>query len=87
MDAKYAFLIASSRAIPHVLLTANLLGAFYYRRLVRWFNRMTHIDPMWKGAHYDRLLRRPDDLFSFFYAEVGILFTRGALWLGAAECS
>lgn len=35
-------------AIPFGTLTANLLGAFIIGAGLAWFNRMTHIDPMWK---------------------------------------
>ncbi|HEX4501435.1 MAG TPA: fluoride efflux transporter CrcB [Scandinavium sp.] len=35
-------------AIPIGTLTANLLGAFIIGAGLAWFNRMTHIDPMWK---------------------------------------
>ncbi|EAZ6210943.1 fluoride efflux transporter CrcB [Salmonella enterica] len=36
------------QAIPIGTLTANLLGAFIIGMGFAWFNRMTHIDPMWK---------------------------------------
>ena len=35
-------------AIPVGTLTANLVGAFIIGLGLAWFNRMTHIDPMWK---------------------------------------
>lgn len=35
-------------AIPLGTLTANLAGAFIIGLGLAWFNRMTHIDPMWK---------------------------------------
>jgi len=35
-------------AIPLGTLTANLIGAFIIGGGLAWFNRMTHIDPMWK---------------------------------------
>lgn len=35
-------------AIPLGTLTANLAGAFIIGMGLAWFNRMTHIDPMWK---------------------------------------
>jgi CrcB protein len=35
-------------AIPIGTVTANLLGAFIIGAGLAWFNRMTHIDPMWK---------------------------------------
>lgn len=35
-------------AIPLGTLTANLIGAFIIGVGLAWFNRMTHIDPMWK---------------------------------------
>lgn len=35
-------------AISVGTLTANLLGAFIIGAGLAWFNRMTHIDPMWK---------------------------------------
>ena len=34
--------------IPLGTLTANLLGAFIIGAGLAWFNRMTHIDPLWK---------------------------------------
>ena len=36
------------QAIPVGTLTANLLGAFIIGMGLAWFNRMTHIDPVWK---------------------------------------
>jgi fluoride exporter len=36
------------QAIPIGTLTANLAGAFIIGAGLAWFNRMTHIDPMWK---------------------------------------
>ncbi len=35
-------------AIPMGTLAANLIGAFIIGLGLAWFNRMTHIDPMWK---------------------------------------
>lgn len=35
-------------AIPVGTLTANLAGAFIIGMGLAWFNRMTHIDPLWK---------------------------------------
>ncbi|WP_313130097.1 fluoride efflux transporter CrcB [Pseudescherichia vulneris] len=35
-------------AIPIGTLTANLTGAFIIGMGLAWFNRMTHIDPLWK---------------------------------------
>jgi CrcB protein len=35
-------------AIPVGTLTANLIGAFIIGMGLAWFNRMTHIDPLWK---------------------------------------
>jgi len=34
--------------IPLGTLTANLVGAFIIGMGLAWFNRMTHIDPVWK---------------------------------------
>ncbi len=34
--------------IPLGTLTANLMGAFIIGLGLAWFNRMTHIDPLWK---------------------------------------
>lgn len=34
--------------IPLGTLTANLAGAFIIGMGLAWFNRMTHIDPVWK---------------------------------------
>jgi len=34
--------------IPLGTLTANLIGAFIIGTGLAWFNRMTHIDPVWK---------------------------------------
>ncbi|PDO86856.1 fluoride efflux transporter CrcB [Kosakonia pseudosacchari] len=36
------------QVIPVGTLTANLLGAFIIGMGLAWFNRMTHIDPVWK---------------------------------------
>ncbi|MEG5549779.1 fluoride efflux transporter CrcB [Enterobacter wuhouensis] len=36
------------QAIPMGTLAANLIGAFIIGMGLAWFNRMTHIDPMWK---------------------------------------
>ncbi len=36
------------QAIPIGTLTANLAGAFIIGMGLAWFNRMTHIDPLWK---------------------------------------
>jgi CrcB protein len=36
------------QAIPLGTLTANLIGAFIIGMGLAWFNRMTHIDPIWK---------------------------------------
>ena len=35
-------------AIPIGTLIANLLGAFIIGAGLAWFNRLTHVDPMWK---------------------------------------
>nr|WP_318382811.1 fluoride efflux transporter CrcB [uncultured Enterobacter sp.] len=35
-------------AIPAGTLVANLLGAFIIGLGLAWFNRMTHVDPLWK---------------------------------------
>lgn len=35
-------------AIPVGTLTANLIGAFIIGAGLAWFNRLTHIDPLWK---------------------------------------
>jgi len=35
-------------AIPIGTLTANLAGAFIIGMGLAWFNRMPHIDPLWK---------------------------------------
>ncbi|GGD09718.1 fluoride efflux transporter CrcB [Franconibacter daqui] len=35
-------------AIPLGTLTANLAGAFIIGAGLAWFNRLTHIDPVWK---------------------------------------
>ena len=35
-------------AIPIGTLMANLAGAFIIGMGLAWFNRMTHIDPLWK---------------------------------------
>jgi len=36
------------QAIPLGTLAANLTGAFIIGMGLAWFNRMPHIDPMWK---------------------------------------
>ena len=35
-------------ALPLGTLTANLLGAFIIGAGLAWFNRLPHIDPVWK---------------------------------------
>lgn len=39
---------ALHQQIPIGTLTANLIGAFIIGLGLAWFNRMTHIDPVWK---------------------------------------
>ncbi len=69
------------QAIPIGTLTARIAWRVYYRHGVRWFNHMTHIDPMWKVL-ITGFLRRPDDLFYFFCRSEGILAARGAALAG-----
>ncbi len=74
------------QAIPIGTLTANLLGAFIIGMGFAWFNRMTHIDPMWKVLITTGFCGGLTT-FSTFFCRSGILAARGALWLGAAECA
>lgn len=65
-------------SIPLGTLTANLAGAFIIGMGLAWFNRMTHIDPMWK------LLLTTGfcgglTTFSTFSAEVAFLLQEGRL--------
>ena len=63
-------------ALPIGTLTANLLGAFIIGAGLAWFNRMTHIDPMWKLLITTGLCGGLTT-FSTFSAEVVFLLQAG----------
>lgn len=65
-------------AIPVGTLTANLLGAFIIGAGLAWFNRMTHIDPMWKLLITTGFCGGLTT-FSTFSAEVVFLLQEGKL--------
>jgi len=64
------------QAIPIGTLTANLIGAFIIGMGLAWFNRMTHIDPMWKLLITTGFCGGLTT-FSTFSAEVVFLFQVG----------
>jgi CrcB protein len=64
------------QAIPVGTLTANLIGAFVIGMGLAWFNRMTHIDPMWKLLITTGFCGGLTT-FSTFSAEVVFLFQEG----------
>ncbi|EOL8936337.1 fluoride efflux transporter CrcB [Cronobacter dublinensis] len=69
-------------AIPLGTLTANLAGAFIIGAGLAWFNRMTHLDPMWKLLITTGLCGGLTT-FSTFSAEVVFLLQEGRLgWAG-----
>ncbi|EPR9065236.1 fluoride efflux transporter CrcB [Cronobacter dublinensis] len=69
-------------AIPLGTLTANLAGAFIIGVGLAWFNRMTHLDPMWKLLITTGLCGGLTT-FSTFSAEVVFLLQEGRLgWAG-----
>ncbi|WP_105630287.1 fluoride efflux transporter CrcB [Cronobacter dublinensis] len=69
-------------AIPLGTLTANLAGAFIIGAGLVWFNRMTHLDPMWKLLITTGLCGGLTT-FSTFSAEVVFLLQEGRLgWAG-----
>ncbi|MCE9991483.1 fluoride efflux transporter CrcB [Enterobacter asburiae] len=63
-------------AIPVGTLVANLLGAFIIGAGLAWFNRMTHIDPVWKLLITTGFCGGLTT-FSTFSAEVVFLFQEG----------
>ncbi|WP_417314459.1 fluoride efflux transporter CrcB [Enterobacter sp.] len=63
-------------AIPVGTLVANLLGAFIIGAGLAWFNRMTHIDPVWK-VFITTGFCGGLTTFSTFSAEVVFLFQEG----------
>lgn len=67
-------------AIPVGTLTANLLGAFIIGAGLAWFNRMTHIDPLWKLLITTGFCGGLTT-FSTFSAEVVFLLQEGRLGL------
>ncbi len=69
-------------AIPLGTLTANLAGAFIIGAGLAWFNRMTHLDPMWKLLITTGLCGGLTT-FSTFSAEVVFLLQEGRIgWAG-----
>ncbi|MDI6424449.1 fluoride efflux transporter CrcB [Cronobacter dublinensis] len=69
-------------ALPLGTLTANLAGAFIIGAGLAWFNRMTHLDPMWKLLITTGLCGGLTT-FSTFSAEVVFLLQEGRLgWAG-----
>ncbi|ELY4125925.1 fluoride efflux transporter CrcB [Cronobacter malonaticus] len=69
-------------AVPIGTLTANLAGAFIIGAGLAWFNRMTHLDPMWKLLITTGLCGGLTT-FSTFSAEVVFLLQEGRIgWAG-----
>ena len=64
------------QAIPMGTLAANLIGAFIIGVGLAWFNRMTHIDPVWKLLITTGFCGGLTT-FSTFSAEVVFLFQEG----------
>ena len=64
------------QAIPLGTLAANLIGAFIIGMGLAWFNRMTHIDPVWKLLITTGFCGGLTT-FSTFSAEVVFLFQDG----------
>jgi len=66
--------------IPLGTLTANLIGAFIIGAGLAWFNRMTHINPVWKVLVTTGFCGGLTT-FSTFSAEVVFLLQEGrAVW-------
>lgn len=59
-------------------LVANLIGAFIIGMGLAWFNRMTHIDPMWKVLITTGFCGGLTT-FSTFSAETVFLFQEGRI--------
>ncbi|MEG6355215.1 fluoride efflux transporter CrcB [Enterobacter bugandensis] len=66
------------QAIPLGTLAANLIGAFIIGMGLAWFNRMTHIDPMWKVLITTGFCGGLTT-FSTFSAETVFLFQEGRI--------
>ncbi len=66
------------QAIPMGTLAANLIGAFIIGMGLAWFNRMTHIDPMWKVLITTGFCGGLTT-FSTFSAEAVFLFQEGRI--------
>lgn len=66
------------QAIPSGTLAANLIGAFIIGMGLAWFNRMTHIDPMWKVLITTGFCGGLTT-FSTFSAETVFLFQEGRI--------
>ncbi|WP_320726923.1 fluoride efflux transporter CrcB [Enterobacter sp. 118C5] len=66
------------QAIPLGTLAANLIGAFIIGMGLAWFNRMTHIDPMWKVLITTGFCGGLTT-FSSFSAETVFLFQEGRI--------
>ncbi len=73
------------QAIPIGTLTANLLGAFIIGMGFARFNRMTHIDPMWKVLITTGFCGGLTTFSTFLLKWYSCC--KRALWLGAAECA
>lgn len=66
------------QAIPMGTLAANLIGAFIIGMGLAWFNRMTHIDPMWKVLITTGFCGGLTT-FSTFFCGNGFLFQEGRI--------
>jgi CrcB protein len=69
----------------HGYAAANLIGAFIIGMGLAWFNRMTHIDPMWKVLITTGFCGGLTT-FSTFSAEVVFLFQEGRFGWADEHC-
>ena len=67
-----------SNHVPVGTLLVNLIGAFIIGMGLAWFNRMTHIDPMWKVLITTGFCGGLTT-FSTFSAETVFLFQEGRI--------